>query len=175
MKKIKNYVSIVLTLSLSLILLSSCGLLNNAQKFTTEDGYLSLRYPDSFQFNQSTANGNDTYTLALNDQNFVILAVENISGVDENLLTTDVLKKNVEVYAKPFTDQGFAVDHDEIIKVGENEAYKVVYKDANFTVGYIQWYEKGTDSSKLYKIMYVHDKDNATQVENIVKSIKINE
>ncbi len=174
MKKITKFVSMILTLSLSLILLSSCGLLKNAQQFTTEDGYLNLRYPDSFQFNQSTSNGNDTYTLALNDQNFVILAVENIKGVDQNLLTTDVLKKNVEVYAKPFIDQGFSVHHDEIIQIGDNEAYEIVYADPNFTVGYIQWYEKGTDESKLYKIMYVHDKDNVAQIENIIKNIKIN-
>lgn len=171
MKKSKQFILMILVFTFSLIfLLTSC---DSKASFTTNDGYLSLKFPKNFLFGENSTDTSDTYSFALDEQNFIIISTEKMNDVDPTKLDVSILKQNAKVYSEPFVKQGFTMEYEETTNMGDNDAYKAVYADKEFTVGYIQWFETDATPVTLYKLMYVHNNENASTIESVVNSIKI--
>ncbi len=165
----KRVISVCLMFTMFLV---SCN--SNTQNFTTDDNYLSLKYSKEMSFAKDNKNGNDVYTFFYNNENFVIVASEDVSQVDPSLFNVQTLTNNAKIFAEPFMSQGFAQTSEENTTIGDNEAYKVSYSDGNFTLTYLQWFDTEKQPPSLYKVMYVYDNDHKDSIEKTVESIKIN-
>ncbi len=159
--------SLCLMLTITLV---SCG---QYTKFETKDNYLKLQYPKEMKYEEAEINNNQTHSFYYDDQNFIILAKETLTPEKSAEMSTDILRANVINYSKPFTEQGFIVDYEDIIKINETNVYKFVITNGTFNVTYLQWYDIGKEQSYLYKVMYVYDKDHQEPIENAIYSIEI--
>lgn len=169
-KTITNYLLPMLVLMM--IFITSCDIGRGMKEFTYDD-YLTMKYPKECKLDNKNDNGNNTNSFVLNEQNFVIMSEENISSVDKSALTNDKLKEIIKIYGSPFLEKGFQLVDEGIIKVGENDAYKVCYKADDFTVGYIFWFEKDNEPTTLYKIMFVYDEEHKDTVMQMIDSVEL--
>ncbi len=165
----KRFFSIFLMLTLFLV---SCT--TSTQSFETDDGYLSLKYPNEMSFAKDQSTQSEIYSFFYDDENFVILATEDVSSLDANLLNSQTLVNNAKIFSEPFTSQGFNLVSEENMTIGNNQAYKITYSDEAYTLVYIQWFETEELPEKLYKIMCVYDTDHKDEIEKVLDSIKIN-
>ncbi len=153
------------------IFLVSCA---SATSFSTKDNYLSLKYPDDMSFTNASVENIEAYSFFYNDENFVILATEDVSNIDPNVLNNETLKNNAIIFSEPFTSQGFSQTSEENITIGDNDAYLISYTNSTYVITYLQWFEENKDPATLYKIMYIYDTEHKDSIESIIKSIKIN-
>ncbi len=152
--------------------LTSCNIGKGLHKYNFKD-YLTLKYPKDCVVDTKETNGNKTNSFVLNEENFVIISEEALKDIDPNSLTTQKLKEIAQIYAKPFLKQGFNLENEEAIKVGKNDAYKIMYNVDNYIVGYIFWFEKEKDPKMLYKIMFVYDEEHKDTVMQMIDSVEL--
>ncbi len=162
----RRFLSLSLMLVISLV---SCG---QTTKFKTKDNYLQMQYSKEMKYEEAEVNNNKTYSFFYDQKNFIIIAKEFL-GKDTPEMSLDILRKNVSNYSRPFTDQGFTVDYEDLFKINDTQIYKFVLTNGTYDVTYLQWYDIGQDDSYLYKIMYVYDKEHEEAIENAIFSLSI--
>ncbi len=173
MKNKKKCFNFILGISLLILIgLTSCTIGKGLHKYNYKD-YLTIKYPRDCVLDSKESNGNKTNSFVLNEENFVIISEEQLQNVDQNTLTMDTLKGISKIYAEPFLKEGFQLDSEEEIKVGKNDAYRIIYNVENHTIGYIFWFQKDANPPTLYKIMFVYDAEHKDTVMQMIDSVEI--
>ncbi len=160
----RRFLSLTLMLVITLV---SCG---QTTKFKTKDNYLQMQYPKEMKYEEAEINNNKTYSFFYDNKNFIIIA-KDLLPKDTKEMSLEILRKNVSAYSKPFTNQGFIVDYEDLYKINDAEIYKFVLTNGTHDVTYLQWYD--VNDNCLYKVMYVYDKEHEEAIENAIYSLNI--